>query len=176
MPSGARTGWLIATGAMLALCLFAVWQSWLLPLTDKLGPGPGFFPFYLALLGSAFSLALLIGVIRSPANDVQGGGQNESEPLLPDSYGARRIAWILGALAVTAILMDLIGFKLAMIAFNAVLVIALGERRWPVIAIFAAAGSFGVHYVFTRWLDVLLPGGRLWEWLDLTTRFDWIWK
>ena len=68
MPSGARQGWLIATGVMLALCLFAVWQSSLLALTDKLGPGPGFFPFWLSLIGSGFSLALLIGVIRAPAD------------------------------------------------------------------------------------------------------------
>ena len=36
-----RQGWLIATGVMLAFCLFAIWQSLLLPLTDQLGPGPG---------------------------------------------------------------------------------------------------------------------------------------
>jgi len=44
--------------------------------------------------------------------------------------------------------------------FNAVLVIALGERRWWVIALFAVCGSYGVYYVFTTWLDVLLPAGR----------------
>jgi putative tricarboxylic transport membrane protein len=157
MPSGARTGWLIATGAMLALCLFAVWQSWLLPLSDKLGPGPGFFPFWLALLGTAFSLALLIGVVRSPRDDAG------AEPLLPEAYGARRIVAILSALAIAAVMMDWLGFKIAMVVFIAGLVIALGERRWLAIGIFAAAGSFGVHYVFTRWLDVLLPVGRLWE-------------
>jgi hypothetical protein len=37
----------------------------------------------------------------------------------------------------------------------------LGERRWITIGLFALAGSFGVHYVFTRWLDVLLPAGLL---------------
>ena len=34
-----RQGRLIATGAMLAFCLFALWQSLLLSLTDRLGPG-----------------------------------------------------------------------------------------------------------------------------------------
>ena len=43
-----RQGRLIATGAMLVFCLFAIWQSLLLSLTDRLGPGPGFFPFWLA--------------------------------------------------------------------------------------------------------------------------------
>ena len=42
-----RQGRLIATGAMLVFCVFAMWQSLLLSLTDRLGPGPGFFPFWL---------------------------------------------------------------------------------------------------------------------------------
>jgi putative tricarboxylic transport membrane protein len=155
MPSGARQGWLIATGVMLALCLLAVWQSSLLALTDKLGPGPGFFPFWLSLIGSGFSLALLIGVIRAPADPP------DAEPILPHGYGARRIGAIIGTLAVTTLLMEVLGFQLAMLGFNIVLLVALGERRWISIGLFAVAGSFGVYYVFTRWLDVLLPAGLL---------------
>jgi putative tricarboxylic transport membrane protein len=154
MPSGARQGWLIATGVMLVLCLFAVWQSSLLALTDRLGPGPGFFPFWLSLIGTVFSIVLLIGVIRAPADPP------DAEPILPGAYGARRIGAIIGCLAVTALLMEVLGFQLAMLAFNIVLLVALGERRWISIGLFALAGSFGVHYVFTRWLDVLLPAGR----------------
>ena len=153
MPPGARQGWLVATGIMLLLCLLAVWQSSLLSLTDKLGPGPGFFPFWLSLIGSVFSLALLIGVWRAP--------DEAGEPVLPDSYGLKRIGAIVGSLAVTALLMELLGFQLAMLGFNVALLVALGERRWLSIGLFALAGSFGVHYVFTRWLDVLLPAGQL---------------
>lgn len=155
MPAGARQGWLIATGVMLALCLLALWQSSLLALTDKLGPGPGFFPLWLSLLGSAFSLALLIGVIRAPADPP------DTEPILPRGWGARRIGAIVGTLAVTALLMEVLGFQLAMLGFNVALLVALGERRWTTIGLFAVAGSFGVHYAFTRWLDVLLPAGLL---------------
>ena len=153
MPPGARQGWLVASGIMLALCLLAVWQSSLLALTDKLGPGPGFFPFWLSLIGSTFSLALLIGVWRTP--------DEAGEPVLPDSYGTRRIGAIVGTLAVTTLLMELLGFQLAMLAFNVALLVALGERRWLAIAVFAVAGSVGVYQVFTRWLDVLLPTGQL---------------
>ena len=64
-------------------------------------------------------------------------------------------------LAVTTLLMEVLGFQLAMLVFNVVLLVALGDRRWIVIALFAVAGSFGVYYVFTRWLDVLLPAGLL---------------
>ena len=156
MPSGARQGWLIATGLMLALCLFFLWQSLLLSLTDKLGPGPGFFPFWLSLVGAVFSLVLMVGVWRTAAVE-----DPSAEPILPEAYGLRRIGAIIGALVATTALMDVLGFQLAMLLFNVGLVVALGERRWLVIAIFALAGSFGVHYVFTRWLDVLLPAGML---------------
>jgi putative tricarboxylic transport membrane protein len=155
MPPGARQGWLVATGIMLVLCLLAVWQSSLLALSDKLGPGPGFFPFWLALIGAAFSLAQLVGVWRTPADDGQ------AEPILPDAFGRRRILAILGAVAIAALVMDVLGFQLTMLGFNVALVVALGERRWLVIAVFALAGSFGVYQVFTRWLDVLLPAGTL---------------
>lgn len=153
MPPGARQGWLVATGIMLGLCLLAIWQSSLLALTDKLGPGPGFFPFWLSLIGAAFSLTLLVGVWRT--QDEPG------EPILPDGFGLRRIGAIVGTLAITALLMELLGFQLAMLGFNVALLVALGERRWLAVALFAVAGSFGVHYVFTRWLDVLLPAGQL---------------
>jgi putative tricarboxylic transport membrane protein len=142
MPSGARQGWLVATGIMLVLCLLAVWQSSLLALSDKLG-----------LIGAAFSLALLVGVWRTP--------DQPGEAILPDGFGLRRIGAIVGILAVTALLMELLGFQLAMLAFNVALVVALGERRWLAIAIFSVAGSFGVYQLFTRWLDVLLPAGEL---------------
>jgi putative tricarboxylic transport membrane protein len=140
---------------MLVLCLLAVWQSSLLALSDKLGPGPGFFPFWLALIGTAFSLAQLVGVWRTPVDD------SRAEPLLPDAYGTRRIGAIIGAVAVAALVMEVLGFQLTMLAFNAALVVALGERRWLVIAVFAIAGSVGVYQLFTRWLAVLLPAGTL---------------
>ena len=57
--------------------------------------------------------------------------------------------------------MEYVGFRIAMLVFNAALVIALGDRRWWVIALFSVLGSFGVYYVFTTWLDVLLPVGEL---------------
>ncbi len=151
-----RQGRLIATGAMLAFCLFALWQSLLLSLTDRLGPGPGFFPFWLALIGAVLAVALLITTFREPADPA-----TDATSILPQGPGASRWFAIVGALAAVTIAMDFVGFRIAMLVFNAGLVIALGERRWWLIALFAVLGSFGVHYVFTHWLDVLLPDGRL---------------
>jgi len=151
-----RQGRLIATGAMLVLCLFAIWQSLLLPLTDRLGPGPGFFPFWLALIGTGLAVALLVTTFREAADPADAETR-----ILPHGPGATRWLAIVVLLAAVTLTMDYVGFRLSMLVFNAALVIALGDRRWWVIAVFAFVGSFGVYYVFTTWLDVLLPVGQL---------------
>lgn len=151
-----RQGRLIATGAMLAFCLFALWQSLLLSLTDRLGPGPGFFPFWLALIGIGLAVALLIATAREPHDPA-----DDEIRILPHGPGALRWLAIVVLLAGATVAMAIVGFRISMLVFNAALVIALGERRWWAIALFAVLGSFGVYYVFTTWLDVLLPTGWL---------------
>jgi putative tricarboxylic transport membrane protein len=153
-----RQGRLIATGAMLVFCVFAVWQSLLLSLTDRLGPGPGFFPFWLGLIGTGLAIALLVTTFREAADPADADADTH---VLPRGAGATRRLAIVGALAVVTLVMDYVGFRLSMLVFNVALVVALGERRWWIIAIFAVLGSYGVFYVFTTWLDVLLPVGQL---------------
>ncbi|WP_425067659.1 tripartite tricarboxylate transporter TctB family protein [Reyranella sp.] len=152
MSRNARRGWLVATATMMAICVFAIWQSLLLSLTDRLGPGPGFFSFWLSLLGVLFAGLLIFDVWRKPV--IESG-----ETLFPRGESAFRVLIIIGTVAGATLLMGWVGFELAMLAFIAGLTFALGERRWYAIGLFAIAGSFGVYYVFTRWLDVLLPPG-----------------
>ena len=152
MSRNARRGWLVATATMMAICVFAIWQSLLLSLTDRLGPGPGFFSFWLSLLGVLFAGLLILDVWRKPVTE-------SDETLFPRGESAFRVMIIIGAVAGATLLMGWVGFELAMLVFIAVLTFALGERRWYAIGLFAIAGSFGVYYVFTRWLDVLLPPG-----------------
>jgi putative tricarboxylic transport membrane protein len=156
-----RQGRLIATGAMLAFCLFALWQSLLLSLTDRLGPGPGFFPFWLALIGIVLAVALLITTAREPRDPAARDVLSDETHILPHGPGALRWLAIVALLAAATVAMAVVGFRISMLVFNAALVIALGERRWWAIALFAVLGSFGVYYVFTTWLDVLLPTGWL---------------
>ncbi len=155
MPRGMRRAWQIATAIMLAVCLLMVWQSLQLPLTDRLGPGPGFFPLWLSLIGAALAAALLLW---ASLGAVTGG---EAPAILPRREGAWRIVAVLAGLALVAGLMTELGFRLSMLLFVAGLVVALGERRWWAVALFALAGSFGVYHVFNNWLDVVLPVGVL---------------
>ena len=124
-------------------------------LRDALEPGAGFFPFWLGLLGAALSLALLVQSWRG--HSIGEGAQ----ALLPRGEGARRAAALLAGLAVAALLLQPLGFRLAMLIFIGGLLLILGVRRPIAIAIFALAGSFGLFHVFYHWLKVPLPIGAL---------------
>jgi putative tricarboxylic transport membrane protein len=136
----------------LAIFLAALVTSLDYSLTDALGPGPGFFPFWLSLIGAALTLAILIQNVRS---------SDPGERLLPDRAAMLRGAGVILALALAAALLEPLGFRLTMAMFIAVLLLWLGARSPTAIALTAAAGSFGVFHVFYHWLKVPLPVGAL---------------
>ena len=148
-----RRGRLVACVCLLGIFLAALVTSLDYSLTDALGPGPGFFPFWLSLIGAALTLAILIQDVRS--SDVS------AESLLPDRQAMLRGAGVLIALALAAALLEPLGFRLTMLLFIAALLLMLGARSPTAIALTAAAGSFGVFHVFYYWLKVPLPVGAL---------------
>ena len=155
MESGLRRGWQVATAVMLLTCLFMAWQSLQLSLFDRLGPGPGFFPFWLSAIGVVMSAAAFAQAARRPA-----GAPGEGT-MFPRGEAAQRVAAIFVCISVAALLLELLGFQITVLLFALALPAALGDRRWLTMAIVAVAGSFGVFYVFTRQLDVMLPPGLL---------------
>ena len=124
-------------------------------LRDTLGPGAGFFPFWLGMLGMALCIALLVQSWRGHA--IGEGAQ----ALLPRGEGGRRAAALLGGLAIVTLLLQPLGFRLAMLLFTAGLLLALGVRRPVTVAVFALLSSFGLFHVFYYWLKVPLPTGVL---------------
>ena len=147
-----RRGWQVTAGVALLLCLFVMWQAWKLALVDRLGPGPGFFPFWLAVIGAALACVIFVQTTREAIVD--------GDPVFPSEARALlRPAAILGITTIAAIVMQALGFRLTTLLFTVVLVAALGARGWLAIAIFALAASFGVFQVFNNWLDVILPQG-----------------
>lgn len=73
-----KRGWQVASLCLLALFAFAMWldlfglaalKSRPLPLKDALGPGPGFFPFWLSLVGLVLGALLILEVRRQPDGD-----------------------------------------------------------------------------------------------------------
>lgn len=155
MPRGMRRAWQVATAIMFAICVFMLFQSLQLSLSDRLGPGPGFFPFWLAAFGAGLAALLLLRTTLAPVTD------EEDVAILPRGEGTTGIIAILAGLALAAGLMPALGFRLTMLLFVGSLVVVLGERRWWAALLFALTGSFGVYHVFNNWLDVVLPVGVL---------------
>ena len=149
-----KRGWQVATVALLVLFGCFAYESLQLSLRDTLGPGPGFFPFWLSVLGGVLGLALLIQLKL-------GHADLGAEALTFERAGVRSVVLVVvGLIAVTALL-DLAGFRLSMLFFNAYVLVALGVRNWIVVTVFAVAGSFGVYHVFYDLLKVPLPEGIL---------------
>jgi putative tricarboxylic transport membrane protein len=142
-------GWQAAAVALLALFAFFIFESFQLSLSDALGPGPGFFPFWLGVLGAILALVLLIQQLRKlePGTDA----------IAFDPLGTRNVVLVLAGLIAAAAVLEAAGFRLAMAALLVYLLVVLGVRRGLAIALFAAAGSFGVYHVFYDLLKVPLP-------------------
>ena len=139
------------------VCLLAVFVAALVTsleysLGDALGPGPGFFPFWLSLIGAALTVAVLIEDWR---RDIPDAG------IVPPRRAALPAVGVLVALAAAAALLEPLGFRLTMLVFIAGLLVALGARSPTAVGLTAAAGSFGVFHLFYPWLKVPLPVGAL---------------
>jgi vacuolar-type H+-ATPase subunit I/STV1 len=146
---------LLAGALFLAFSLVVCAASWSMDYYSSLGPGPGFFPFW---LGALLSLLSLIWIVQVSLEKGEGDGDVH---FLPDGDGLLRVASIVGALVLIVAFMDTIGFQLSMFAFLLFLLIVLGRvNPWLTIVV-ATAGSFGLNYMFTTWLDVQLPASSI---------------
>jgi putative tricarboxylic transport membrane protein len=139
---------------LLAMSAFVLAEALELRYYTRLGPGPGFFPVWLAVL-----LAILAAAMFWQATF----GRTDAMPddFFADRRGYLRIGAVLAALVWVIAVMDSLGFCLTMLAFYVVLLQVLGRQHPVVTAAIALAGSFGVYYVFVHWLAVSLPAGML---------------
>jgi putative tricarboxylic transport membrane protein len=142
-----KRGWQAAVAVLLLVFAFFAFESLRLSLRDALGPGPGFFPFWLSVAGGLLAVVLLIQVVR-------GRADFETDTL---KFELRPVALVLGGLIVATALLEALGFRIAMLLLLVYLLVALGVRNWLAIGVFALAGSFGVFHVFTGLLKVQLP-------------------
>lgn len=149
-----RRGWQAVGACFFVLFALAAAHASTLRLQDALGPGPGFFPLCLALLGMVLALIVVVQVSRA------GEGAFSEAIHLPDWPALSRIVAVLVLIAAAAALLDRLGYRLVALGFCALLLPLIGARNPLIIAIFAIVGSFGVFHVFYHWLKVPLPIGE----------------
>ncbi len=134
----------------IAIGLFVVREARSLVISTELGPGGGFFPFWLGLLFTGFSVIWFLQVTLQPSEPM-------AKDFVPDWLGAVRILSIVLALALFTWFVNTLGYQLAMFLFLLFLVFALGRQSVLVTVPVCLGGSFGVYYVFNTWLHVHLP-------------------
>ena len=142
-----KRGWQAALAVLLAVFAFFAVESLRLSLRDTLGPGPGFFPFWLSVAGGVLALILLVQIAR---------GTVDFEADTP-KFGLRPVALVLLGLIAATALLEAAGFRVAMLLLLPYLLFVLGARNWLAIALFSLAGSFGVYHLFSGLLKVPLP-------------------
>jgi putative tricarboxylic transport membrane protein len=149
-----RRSYQITGTVLLLLAVFIAVESLKLRYYTSMGPGPGFFPLWLSLLLGTLAITILFQATLG-----------QPEPMPSDFFGSRtgylRMGAIVLALVGTTALIELLGFCLTMLAMYLFLLYMFGQRGMIITALVALAGSFGVYYLFVRWLQVPLPIGVL---------------
>lgn len=134
----------------LAVSIYVMIEAQNLEYWVQLGPGPGFFPFWLGLFMAALSIVWLGQVSFQPATPMEEG-------FIPPRIGGFRVVAMLIALVLWIGLVNVLGFRLTMLAFL-LFIFSVLDRQNPVLTIAVSLmASFGVYYLFHNWLAVHLP-------------------
>ncbi|MEO8305393.1 MAG: tripartite tricarboxylate transporter TctB family protein [Betaproteobacteria bacterium] len=137
---------------LLCLAVYVGYESLKLRYYTTLGPGPGFFAFWLSLILGVLAAAMMLQATFG-----------RPEPMPPDTFADRggylRVGAVALAILAAALLLERIGFRLTMFAVYFFVLRMLGKQSLLTVLVIALMGSFGVYFVFVRWLSVPLPVG-----------------
>jgi len=117
-------------------------------------PGPGFLPLLVSFGIVATGLALTVTAVRRG----QPAGAGIAWPPLP---GWLRLGVMLAAMAVSILLLDVLGFLVVTTLFMGVMIFGLGERSWRMLATVPVLSAIALYGIFAVWLRVPLPKGIL---------------
>lgn len=140
---------IISAVVLIPTCAWVFYESGQWPILPDLG-NPAWIPRGVAalLLGAAVLLlakALGGGSLTLPGR-LQGGDR-------------ARVLWVAALTAVWVLVIERVGFITATAPYLFGFVVALGERRWLRVALFAVVVPVVTYLVFDRTLNVPLPRG-----------------
>ncbi|MGA3174924.1 MAG: tripartite tricarboxylate transporter TctB family protein [Syntrophorhabdales bacterium] len=135
--------WLVLA---VAVCI----ESWRLNVGGLRNPGPGFLPFYTAILLGCLALISLLQTLKGaegPASEIWGGVR----------FG--KLGILLGTLFIYVALFDFLGFLLATFLLLLVLFRIVEPYRWKTVLASASLTTAAVYLVFVVFLESRLPRG-----------------
>lgn len=147
-----RKTYLFANLFWLALAGFAAAEAWRLKVGGLNTPGPGFLPFYAAILLGTLSLVSLVQDLREmsgPASELWGG--------------VRWVRWavMVAALFIYVAVLEWLGFMAATFLLMLVLFRLLEPYRWTTVVLFSLFTMASAYVFFVVLLDGRLPVGVL---------------
>jgi putative tricarboxylic transport membrane protein len=119
-------------------------------------PGPGFLPLWIGL-GIIVSGVVLAGKGIWP----RLATLNAESVTWPQAAGWWRVGLMLGAMALSLVMLDKLGFMLTTALFMAAVVFGLGVRSWWVLVSVPLVSAVALYVIFAVWLRVPLPKGLL---------------
>ncbi len=143
-----------ASVIVIAFSLWVIRQALSLNYYTPLGPGPGFFPFWLAVLLGGLSAVWFVQLWLKPV-------PGKAVEFVPSRAGILRISALVLSVAIVGLFMDTIGFSITMFVFMMFLLVGLGRVNLVVTMVLALTCSFGLYWVFTTYLDVQLPASSI---------------
>lgn len=142
----------VMAAVLFVLSVLVAIESLKLKYYTKLGPGPGFFPFWIALCLAGLSIAMFYQATFRPPEPRPEGFRVPRPGILRAL--AMCTAWVWAV-----VMLERLGYRLTMAVFFPFLLLTLGRVRWYLVVALSLLGSLAVYYVFTRALSVPLPIG-----------------
>jgi putative tricarboxylic transport membrane protein len=127
-------------------------ESWSLKVGGLHNPGPGFLPFYTAILLGLLALISLLQTLKEsegPASEIWGGIQ----------FG--KLAILLGTLFLYVFLLDRLGFLLGTFLLLLVLFRIVEPYSWKIVLFSSLLATAATYFFFVILLESRLPRGFL---------------
>lgn len=139
---------------IIAFCSWVGFTSVKMTYYTSIGPGPGFFPFWLALIMGALSAIWFVQLWLRPL-------PGRAMDFVPNQAGCIRVAALIISALIFGLVLEKVGFALSMFVFLLFLLVALGRQSVTVTLSVSLTGSFGVYYLFSHYLKVPLPAAPI---------------
>jgi putative tricarboxylic transport membrane protein len=157
-PDDKTLGTLIVS---VGLALFGIfWMASALNIPNKTGfgsLGPGFLPFWAGMIMTLIAGGLIVGTIRER---IAKRANSSIGDLLPGK-GQLRVVGTLAALLVYIVLLPVLHFFINTFLLSAAGLALSGEPLKLRLPVFAALISAALFAIFIYWLEIPLPGSRI---------------
>ena len=144
-------GNLIAAACLAAFGVYVIFGAARLSYTSEVGPGPGFFPYWIGIGLVVVAMGLVITSLSS--------GKSAAPPAAESWLSSvRALAGWLG-LTLTIVLFGWLGFALSFVLLTIFFIAVLDRRPVVLAASVGVAMAIAFHLIFVIALGVTLPAG-----------------